>query len=163
MNAGFATTVRRAAGLTLAATFAAFACAAGADSGSLLPRTPAPKYAEECGACHLAYPPAFLPAVSWTRVMGGLDKHYGVDASLDARSAATIRRWLEANAGTYKRVAEAPRADRITASAWFERKHRKLAERTWQRPAIRSRANCAACHSGAAQGDYDDDDIRIPG
>jgi hypothetical protein len=161
MNAGFASVTRCAAGLALSATLAAGA--AFADSRNLLPRSALPSYAEECGACHLAYPPGFLPAQSWMRIVGGLEKHYGVDASLDARSAATIRLWLEANAGTYKRVAEAPRADRITASAWFERKHRKLAERTWQRPAIRSRANCAACHSGAAQGDYDDDDIRIPG
>ena len=26
----------------------------------------------ECGECHLAYPPAMLPAASWQAVMGGL-------------------------------------------------------------------------------------------
>ena len=135
---------------------------AGADGGNLLPRGPSPKYAEECGACHLAYPPALLPAASWRRIVAGLDRHYGTDASLDAAAAAAIGRWLDANAGTYKRVAEAPPADRITNAAWFTRKHRKLADATWQNPAIKSRANCAACHTGAAQGDYDDDRIRIP-
>ena len=63
---------------------------------------------------------------------------------------------------TYKRVSEEPPQDRITTSSWFERKHREVAPQVWKRAAIGSRANCAACHTGADKGDFDDDNIRIP-
>ncbi len=121
-----------------------------------------PKYQQECAACHLAYPPGMLPAASWQRIMANLPKHYGTDASLDPATVGELSTWLGANAGTYKRVSEAPPQDRITTSAWFERKHRKLAPAVWKRAAIGSRANCAACHQGADKGRFDDDHVRIP-
>ena len=40
-------------------------------------------YRDECGSCHVAYPPGLLPAVSWQRLMSDLPRHYGTDASLD--------------------------------------------------------------------------------
>ena len=121
-----------------------------------------PKYQQECAACHLAYPPGMLPAASWKRVMANLPRHYGTDASLDPATVKELSTWLGANAGTYKRVSEEPPQDRITTSSWFERKHREVAPQMWKRAAIGSRANCAACHTGAAKGDFDDDNIRIP-
>ena len=121
-----------------------------------------PKYQQECAACHLAYPPGMLPAASWKRVMTGLPRHYGTDASLDPATVKELSTWLGANAGTYKRVSEEPPQDRITTSSWFERKHREVAPQVWKRAAIGSRANCAACHTGAAKGDFEDDNIRIP-
>ena len=54
-----------------------------------------PKWVAECGACHLAYPPRFLPAESWREMMSGLDKHFGSDASLDAETAREISIFLE--------------------------------------------------------------------
>ena len=121
-----------------------------------------PEYQQECAACHLAYPPGMLPAASWKRVMATLPQHYGTDASLDPATVKELSAWLGANAGTYKRVSEEPPRDRITTSAWFERKHREVAPQTWKRAAIGSRANCAACHTRADNGDFDDDNIRIP-
>ena len=82
-----------------------------------------PKYQQECAACHVAYPPGMLPAASWQRLMGGLGKHFGTDASLDATSAREISAWLNQHAGTYKRVTEAPPQDRVTRSSWFLSKH----------------------------------------
>ena len=121
-----------------------------------------PKYQQECAACHLAYPPGMLPAASWKRVMANLPRHYGTDASLDPATVKELSTWLGANAGYYKLVSEEPPQDRITTSSWFERKHREVAPQVWKRAAIGSRANCAACHTGAAKGDFDDDNIRIP-
>jgi mono/diheme cytochrome c family protein len=94
--------------------------------------------------------------------MSGLDRHYGTDASLDAATLQQLGTWLQAYAGTYKRVAEEPPQDRITRSAWFERKHRKVEPAVWHLPSVKSAANCAACHSGAEQGRFDDDDLRLP-
>jgi hypothetical protein len=133
-----------------------------ADSGSLSPRTVLPAYQQECGSCHLAYPPGLLPASAWRRIMSGLDTHYGSDASLDAAMAQQIGAWLQAHGGTYKRVSSAPPQDRITRSAWFERKHRRIAPAVWQHAAVKSPAHCAACHTGAAQGDFDEDRLRMP-
>jgi nitrate/TMAO reductase-like tetraheme cytochrome c subunit len=121
-----------------------------------------PKYQQECAACHVAYPPGMLPAASWKRVINKLPQHYGTDASLDAATVNELATWLSANAGTYKRVSEEPPQDRITTSTWFEHKHRKVAPEVWKRAAIGSRANCAACHTRADKGGFDDDNVRIP-
>lgn len=130
--------------------------------GAMVP--PLAKYQQECAACHIAYPPGMLPAESWARVMGSLQKHYGTDASLDEASVREISGWLKANAGTYKRVAEAPPQDRITQSAWFLRKHneREVPPEIWKRAAVGSAANCAACHTQAAKGSFSERDIKIP-
>jgi mono/diheme cytochrome c family protein len=136
--------------------------AAQADSGRLLPRNVPAAYTQECAACHTGYAPGMLPARSWQRIMTGLDKHYGTDASLDAATVQQISGWLQSNAGTYKRVAEEPPQDRITRSAWFVRKHDEVAPAVWKLPSVKSAANCAACHTGADKGDYDDDNLRMP-
>jgi hypothetical protein len=70
--------------------------------------------------------------------------------------------WLQANAGTYKRVTEEPPQDRITRSAWFARKHDDIAPAVWKHASVKSAANCGACHTGADKGQYDDDNIRFP-
>ena len=110
----------------------------------------------------MAYPPGLLPAQSWQRLMNGLDKHYGSDASLDKTTQLQISTWLTANAGTYRRVQEAPPQDRITRSAWFERKHRKVDTSVWKLASVKSAANCGACHTGAERGDFDDDNLKLP-
>lgn len=129
-------------------------------------RTPAagllPKYKQECAACHVAYPPGMLPAESWRRVLGNLPHHYGTDASLDAATVEELARWLSANAGSDRRVREAPPEDRITRSAWFIRKHDEVPAAAWKRPAVKSPANCAACHTQADQGDFNEHTVRIP-
>lgn len=152
----------RLAGAAVAALAALFATSVHADSGRLMPRDAPAAYAQECASCHSAYPPGLLPAASWQRIMTGLDHHYGADASLDATTVHDLSRWLQANAGTYKRVRGAPPEDRITRADWFERKHRKLDAGVWKHASVRSAANCAACHPGADRGDYDDDGVRLP-
>ena len=123
-----------------------------------------PKYQQECSACHIAYPPGLLPAVSWQRLMGGLNRHFGSDASLDPADLRDISAWLQTQAGTYRRSQEAPPQDRITQSAWFLREHnsREIPAAVWKRPAVGSPANCAACHTQAAQGSFKEREIRIP-
>jgi hypothetical protein len=103
-----------------------------------------------------------LPASSWQSVMRNLPQHYGTDASLDPATAKELSAWLAANAGTYKRVSEAPPDNRITRSAWFTRKHREVAATSWKLPAVKSATNCAACHPQADQGDFNERNIRIP-
>jgi hypothetical protein len=133
-----------------------------ADGGRAMPGVVPPSYTQECASCHTAYPPGMLPARSWQRIMAGLDQHYGTDATVDAATVQQIGQWLQTHAGTYKRVAEEPPQDRITRSAWFERKHRGVEPAVWKLPSVKSAANCAACHTGADKGQFDDDHLRVP-
>lgn len=119
-------------------------------------------YKQECAACHMAYPPGMLPAPSWRRIMTGLDRHYGTDASLEPAQVQQVSAWLLANAGTYKRVREEPPEDRITRSAWFARKHREVDPAVWKRVSIKSAAQCNTCHTQAEQGNFDEHQVRIP-
>ena len=148
----------------LVATVVALGSLAGAQAGDrgLLPIDMPRAYAQECASCHTAYPPGMLPARSWQRVMSGLDRHYGTDASVDAVTAQQLGVWLRAHAGTYKRANGEPPQDRITRSAWFERKHREVGAAVWTHASVGSAANCSACHAGADRGNYDDDDLRFP-
>ena len=137
--------------------------AALADGDRRVPRTPLlPKYQQECAACHVAYPPGMLPASSWQRIVNGLQRHYGTDASLDPSTAKQLSIWLTANAGTENRLSAGPPDDRITRSPWFIRKHHEVPTAAWTLPAVRSAANCSACHTRSEQGDFNERNVRIP-
>ncbi len=138
-----------------------FALPAWAD-GRLMPAQVPPVYKQECAACHMAYPPGMLPAASWQRIMHGLDRHYGSDASMAPEQVKQVSAWLKANAGTYKRVSEEPPQDRITRSAWFARKHREVDSAVWKRVSVKSAAQCNACHTQAESGNFDEHQVRIP-
>ena len=115
-------------------------------------------YKQECSGCHVAYAPRMLPAPSWQRIMSNLNHHFGTDASLDSADVKQISAWLVQSAGTR----EAPPEDRITRSAWFVRKHDEVPAATWKRASIKSASNCAACHTRADQGDFNEHAVRIP-
>lgn len=148
--------------LMLAAGWWALVGAVHADGGPRMPAQVPPAFIAECGACHTAYAPRLLPARSWQRVMVGLERHHGSDASLDPPTLAALSAWLQQHAGTSPRVSAEPPEDRITRSAWFERKHRRIDAAVWRLPAVRSAAQCAACHRGADRGRFDDDALIEP-
>jgi hypothetical protein len=148
--------------LVIAAALAALTSFVHAEDHRRLAAPSLPDYRQECGACHVAYPPGLLPAASWQRITANLSRHFGSDASLDAATTKTIAAWLAANAGTYRRVREEPPQDRITRSAWFVRKHDEVPASAWRLAAVKSPSNCTACHQQANQGDFDEDRVRIP-
>lgn len=128
----------------------------------LMPTKILPVYQTECAACHMTYPPAMLSKSSWQKIMIGLDKHYGTDASLDEVTRAQISVWLQTHGGTYKRVELSSPGERLTTTQWFEKKHKKIEKEVWKRQSIKSKAHCQACHKGADIGDFEDDRVRIP-
>lgn len=144
----------------LAATLALSQAALADGNGRTIPLLPA--YQQECASCHTAYSPTLMPAASWNRILTNLHSHFGVDASLDDASLKEISSWVRAHAGTYKRVREQPPEDRITRTAWFTRKHHEVSAATWKLPAVKSASNCAACHTTADKGDFNERNIRIP-
>lgn len=111
---------------------------------------------------HVAYPPDMLPASSWERLANGLQHHFSTDASLDPESVAQISTWLTAHAGTRSDRRASPPEDRITRSSWFIREHHEVSVATWKLPAVKRPSNCAACHTRADQGDFDERFVRIP-
>lgn len=140
------------------------AMGAHAEGGHLMRSAVLPLYKQECSSCHVPFPAGLLPAASWQRVMGGLSKHFGTDASLDAAAQRDIAAWLQANAGSGRRGGEEPPEDRITKSAWFLRQHRdgEVPANVWKRASVKSPANCAACHPRAEQNNYGEHEVRIP-
>ena len=115
----------------------------------------------ECGSCHIAYPPQLLPARSWRALMAGLDKHFGTDASLDPQTATAITTFLERNAGRERESSARP-ALRISETRWFVHEHDEVPGHAWKSPKVKSPSNCAACHSNAEQGDFNEHRVHIP-
>jgi mono/diheme cytochrome c family protein len=133
---------------------------ASAQAAAPAPAT-ASTYQEECGSCHTAYPARFLKPADWTTVLGTLDRHYGADATLDAAALSAVARHL----GVGAPPANAPVTSalpRITGSGWFVHEHDEIPAATFKSPAVRSAANCSACHTGADRGDFDEHSIRMP-
>jgi mono/diheme cytochrome c family protein len=149
------------AATALAATLLS-ASPARADERARRPAAVPAAYAQECGSCHVAYPPRLLPATSWQRLMAGLDTHFGSDAALDAATAQQLSQWLRAHAADSRKRRAEPPQDRITRTDWFVREHRHVDGAAWTHPGVKSAANCAACHPRAEHGVFDDDELRTP-
>jgi len=148
---------------SLLALLATLALPAQADNYSV-PKNAA--FEEECASCHMAYPPQMLHADSWRAMMGDLSRHFGSDASIDEKRRIAIADFLVANSGGRKtgntRDAQGKPLLRITETARFEKKHREISAATWKRASIKSPANCGACHTRAAAGEYSERSINIP-
>jgi len=111
---------------------------------------------DECGACHMAYQPEFLPAESWKAIMSGLADHFGGDATLDASVVRHITDYLVQHAGSEPGHKTARPRLRITRLDWFVKKHAgEVSRRAMKRAGVMS--NCTACHRGANEGSYEDD------
>jgi mono/diheme cytochrome c family protein len=115
-------------------------------------------FAKECGACHMAYPPVFLPARSWAAITGDLANHFGEDASLDPATTKAIADYLAANAADT--TPGAPAAQilsgirstdlplRITEMPFWRRIHGEVPSSDFTSPQVKTKSNCLACHTG---------------
>jgi hypothetical protein len=122
---------------------------------------------KECGSCHMAYQPQFLPKRSWQKLMDTLADHFGENASLGEAQRTAVLDYLVANASDGPRAgregrkfaASIPSAQtplRITQVPRWVREHREVPAGKWNDPAVKSKANCVACHRSAEQGIYED-------
>lgn len=132
-----------------------------------LPADAPPSFQAECASCHLAFPPQLLAAEDWRRVMASLDKHYGDNATLDEKTRRTLEDFLVRNAGKSSKVGAGGTANgtelpRLTTSPWFKRKHHEVPQTDWRHTKVKTPANCAACHTKAAEGSYREREIVMP-
>lgn len=149
---------------SLLASLLALPLAAQADK-LVIPAGAPPAFAAECGACHLAFPPALLDAQGWRAVMARLDRHYGDNASLDEPTRRSIEGFLVKHAGgdkVHAPVTAGGEPPRLTATPWFKRKHHEVTASDWQDARVKSPANCGACHTRAAEGSYREREIIMP-
>lgn len=127
---------------------------------------------DECGSCHSVFYPALLPSRSWQKMMAEQDQHFGTDLGLDGATVDAVLAFMVDNAAekhaveaAYKidqsiPVGEAPQ--RITDTPYWVKKHREIAASDWVNPMVKSKTNCAACHSDADAGTFEDGAMRIP-
>ncbi len=133
-----------------------------------------PVYKQECGSCHMAYPPGLLPSASWSRMMDGLEDHFGDNAELDAETHKTISEFLSNNSADnsdYRRsrkfmknidASNAPL--RITETPYFKHEHEEIPGKMIAgNEKVKSLSQCSTCHKKAEQGRFDEDDVNIPG
>lgn len=140
--------------------------------GKSLPQVSHPKWKAECGSCHQLYHPGLLPERSWRKMMSGLDKHFGENASLDPLTQKEITEFLATHSADRSssrrsgKIALSIPAQaaplRISETPWFVHKHDEVRAEVWKRPKVGSPANCIACHGGAEQGDFSESRIKIP-
>jgi len=120
-----------------------------------------PQWKSECSGCHIAYPPQLLTAGNWQQLMGGLDKHFGANATMAPNDSKAIQDFLQRNAGSGDKHSAS--SLRISDTTWFKREHREVSNKTWANPAVKNRSNCTACHVNAERGDWSEDGVRLPG
>ena len=126
-----------------------------------------PAYVKECGACHIPYPAQYLPKRSWERILGSLDKHFGENATLSPKALQPIKAYLDSHAADS--AAGNPRIMRDVAvnntplrivemPFWIHIHHKQIERKAFDTPKVKNAGNCAACHKGAANGQFGDDD-----
>lgn len=126
----------------------------------------------ECGSCHIAFHPGLLPARSWHEMMGDLQHHFGENATVADDVNQEIAAFLVANAAdvapsrrSTKIMRDIPVSAtplRITEVEYVKDKHEDIKTAVFERPKVKSRANCGACHPDADKGDFDDFTVEIP-
>lgn len=130
------------------------------------------QWRDECGSCHMAFHPNLLPSRSWERIMAQQQQHFGADLGLDAATSAAVLAFLSANSADRGATEAAFKIERsikpqdvplrITETPYWVKKHRDIAAADWQSPLVKSKSNCAACHSDAEAGTFLDAAMRIP-
>jgi len=130
------------------------------------------QWRQECGDCHGVFHPSLLPARSWQKMMAEQDKHFGTDLGLDASTTSAVLAFMVANAAEVQTTEAAFKIEqsipagaapqRITETLYWTRKHRDIAASDWANPLVKSKVNCAACHSDADAGTFEDGAMQIP-
>jgi len=126
---------------------------------------------DECGSCHITYPPYLLPKKSWEVMMKDLENHFGDDASIDDLTNISILKFLEENSaeksthqaavGILNSLKE--NNDTIIAiskTPYWKEKHKDIDKSVFKNEKIKSRANCKACHTGIESGMLENDLIK---
>lgn len=161
------------AALLVAGTFAAGLTGAASigraedDEGLQMPKIESAAVVKECGACHMAFQPEWLPKRSWEALMGKLEDHFGEVATVPESTRTEILAYLVAHAADapgspyarwmLRRLKDTEVPLRITELPSWKRAHHELSAKSFTKPKVKTASNCVACHAGAAKGWFEDD------
>lgn len=129
-------------------------------------------FSEECGSCHITYPPYLLSKNSWISMMKNLENHFDDDASLDEVTNQSILSFLMHNSAensTHKSALKILKSLKdnnstiaITKTPYWRKKHDEIEKSVFASNEVKSRANCKACHENIENGLLEYDLINIP-
>jgi cytochrome b len=128
------------------------------------------EFYDECIACHTLYPPFLLPVRSWEVMMGELENHFGDDASLDEAVRGSILGYLKAHAAetspkeaAYLALVSLNETDKTviayTDTPYWKKRHNGIDPGVFKTEAVKSKANCKACHRDMEKGMIEDTNI----
>lgn len=128
------------------------------------------RYREECGGCHLAFLPELLSAKDWVDVMESPSQHFGDDLTLAPAVTQELSNYLVANAAKDKNAAHSSpiaaksgNPPRITETIYCKNRHQEISLGWVKRNSrVGSYANCQACHPDADQGNFAEEELKIP-
>jgi len=149
------------------------ALASPAMAGGAFPPITSQAVNKECAECHLLYRPQMLPAKSWAAIMGNLANHFGEDASLDPKTLAEVTDYHMAHASDVDQGRRAKKflagvdlnnpPMKITDTPRFINKHDDVSAAIFASKEVGSKSRCQKCHTTANEGDFDEDNVVIPG
>ncbi len=129
-------------------------------------------FANECGSCHITYPPFLLPKKSWTLMMSNLENHFGDDASIDKATNNSILAFLKQNSaensthqaalGILNSLKDDNGTIAITKTPFWKNIHKKISKDVFASAKVKSRSNCKACHTDIQNGLIENDLINMP-
>jgi hypothetical protein len=122
-------------------------------------------YVKECGACHFAYQPGWLPERSWQRIMGNLKQHFGEDVDLKVREREALTAYLRAGAAEHaanqrsrsiiRSIAPGDTPTSVTQVLYVGGIHGGFLDPKFKgKPEVKTLSNCAACHPRADGGNF---------
>ncbi len=129
-------------------------------------------FADECGSCHITYPPYLLPQRSWRLMMSDLENHFGDDASIDKKTNLSILAFLdkysaensthEAALKILKSLKENNSTIAITKTPYWQKRHKHIDKNIFLTKDVKSKANCSACHKDIEYGLIESERIKVP-
>ena len=107
----------------------------------------------------MVFPSRMLPSRSWAAILSTMDDHFGEDAAIPKKDLDVIRDFLTSHAAdspdaTFREkhfLAALPSDStplRITATPWWNQMHADFNFDAVKHSAVKSAANCLACHYG---------------
>lgn len=114
-------------------------------------------YQNECASCHIGYAPYLLPRIAWEKMMSDLENHFGDDASFEGEDEVLgflVRHSSENYANKFRVSLARESSDEMAISnrAFFKLAHQNLQGSIFSAEAIKSKANCNACHENIEMG-----------
>jgi len=161
----------RTSTIALAAALVAFsATLTGAGEYDNIPETVTDEITkEECGACHMVFPPNRLTVGGWKKIMATLSDHFGEDASLNEKTVRHIEAYMTSKAFdakdtvpskmVLKQWAKRGLVDpiRITETPNWARHHGTQKYKRMSKAIGYARgSNCIVCHKNAEKGMYEE-------